>query len=370
MRILFVANIAKHILRFHLPYLKWFKENGFETHVAANGAEEIPWCDVQHNIAIERSPFSLKNIHAHRELKKIIDNNQFVLVHGHTPMGGVLARTASIKSRKSGTKVLYTAHGFHFYKGSPKRNWILYYPIEKFLAKFADGIITINQEDYNLINSKNFKVKDKHFINGIGVNTSRFQPISSKEKSERRFELGYKDYQFILIYVAEFIERKNHRFIIENTAELIANIPELKILFAGRGVLIDEMKELAVQRNVSHVVDFLGFRNDIEKIMSISDIGISSSKHEGLGLNLAEEMFLGLPIVASHDRGHRELVVEGVNGFLYDQNDGVKFVDYIVSLYKNPEMRIKFGEKSKKLAQKFSLDNSLKSMAEIYSKYL
>ena len=369
-KVLFVANISKHILRFHLPYLKWFKEHGYETHVAAGGNEEIPWCDVKHEVSIERSPFSLKNIRAHKELKKIIEANQFALVHGHTPMGGVLARTASVAARKNGTKVLYTAHGFHFYKGSPLANWLLYYPVEKYLASYADGIITINHEDYRLLSDKNFQVKDKFYINGVGVDPARFNPITPEIKSKLRNELGYSDNQFVLVYVAEFIHRKNHRFVIDAAVELKSTIPDLKILFAGRGILLEEMKKFAQDKGVSEYIDFLGFRTDIEKVMSIADVGISASRQEGLGLNLVEEMFLGLPVVASQDRGHRELVVQGENGFLYEQNKQEEFVSYITQLYNDTEKRKAFGEKSKTLADKFSLENSVNSMAKIYSHYL
>ena len=369
-KVLFVANISKHILRFHLPYLKWFKEHGFETHVAAGGNEEIPWCDVKHEVSIERSPFSLKNIRAHKELKKIIEANQFALVHGHTPMGGVLARTASVAARKNGTKVLYTAHGFHFYKGSPLANWLLYYPVEKYLASYADGIITINHEDYRLLSDKNFQVKDKFYINGVGVDPARFNPITPEIKSKLRNELGYSDNQFVLVYVAEFIHRKNHRFVIDAAVELKSTIPDLKILFAGRGILLEEMKKYAQDKGVSEYIDFLGFRTDIEKVMAIADVGISASRQEGLGLNLVEEMFLGLPVVASQDRGHRELVVPGENGFLYEQNKQEEFVSYITQLYNDTEKRKAFGEKSKTFAEKFSLENSVNSMAKIYSHYL
>ena len=369
-KVLFVANISKHILRFHLPYLKWFKEHGYETHVAAGGNEEIPWCDVKHEVSIERSPFSLKNIRAHKELKKIIEANQFALVHGHTPMGGVLARTASVAARKNGTKVLYTAHGFHFYKGSPLANWLLYYPVEKYLASYADGIITINHEDYRLLSDKNFQVKDKFYINGVGVDPARFNPITPEIKSKLRNELGYSDNQFVLVYVAEFIHRKNHRFVIDSAVELKSTIPDLKILFAGRGILLKKKKKFAQDKGVSEYIDFLGFRTDIEKVMAIADVGISASRQEGLGLNLVEEMFLGLPVVASQDRGHRELVVPGENGFLYEQNKQEEFVSYITQLYNDTEKRKAFGEKSKTFAEKFSLENSVNSMAKIYSYYL
>lgn len=369
-KILFVANITKHILRFHLPYLKWFQENGYETHVAANGEEEIPYCDVKHDLPIERSPFSLKNIQAHKVLKQIIEENNFALVHGHTPMGGVLARTASASSRGKGTKVLYTAHGFHFFKGAPLKNWLLYYPMEKYLASWTDGIITINEEDYNLLYEKNFNTPAKFTIKGIGVDASRFSPVTSLKKRDLRSQLGYTDSQFIMIYVGEFIYRKNHRFVIDSASALAQRIPNLKIIFAGRGVLLEEMKQYAIRQNVNEIIDFLGFRSDIQDLMWISDIGISASRREGLGLNIAEEMFLGLPIVATEDRGHREMVMHEVNGFLFKQNNNAAFCEYVSMLYQDKDKREEYGRKSIELAQKFSLEHSIRSMAKIYKQFL
>lgn len=369
-KVLFVATISRHILRFHLPFLKWFQEQGFETHVAAAGEEEIPYCDVKHTVPIARSPFSLKNLQANKVLKEIIDKYHFTIIHGHTPMGGVLARTASIKARKKGTKVLYTAHGFHFFTGAPFTNWLFYYPVEKFLSNYTDAIITINQEDYQLLFKKNFKSPGKHLINGVGVNNERFKPVSREEKSNLRKQLGYSDNQLILIYVAEFIPRKNHKFLIEATPTLKKNIPNLKILLAGRGELLEKSKDLSMKLGVDGVIDFLGFRNDVEKLMAISDIGISTSKQEGLGLNLAEEMLTGLPIVASQDRGHRELVINGSNGFLFEQNNKKKFIEKVSLLAKEKEMRESFGQKSIELAKKFTLPNAIEAMAKIYKQYI
>lgn len=368
-KVLFVANITKHILRFHLPILKWFQENGFETHVAANGCEVIPFCNVKHNIQIKRSPFSLSNIKAHKILKQIIDRHNFTLVHGHTPMGGFLARTASITARKNGTKVLYTAHGFHFFKGAPIINWILFYPIEKFLSKYTDGIITINQEDYNLLVNK-FRSQGKFLINGIGVNEERFHPVLPSVKTSLRKEFGYSDENLILIYVAEFIRRKNHKFIIDAAPFLAKEIPNIKILFAGGGILFTKMKNYANNLKLAGTIDFLGFRSDIEKVMAISDIGISSSRQEGLPLNIAEEMLTGLPIVATHDRGHFELVKTDFNGFLFEQNNTEQFVHSIKRLAKDEKLRISFGKNSNIIAQKYAFSNIIGQMEKIYRIYI
>jgi glycosyltransferase EpsD len=369
-KILFVANISKHIIRFHLPYLKWFQENGYETHVAANGSESIPYCDFQHNIPIQRSPFSLKNIANHFVLKKIIDTNHFQIVHGHTPMGGVLARTASINARKNGTKVLYTAHGFHFYYGSSVLNWILYYPVEKYLSKYTDGIITINKEDFDLLDNKKFKSKSNYQINGIGIDTSRFNNIDFEKKTDIRIKNHFIDNDFILLYVAELIPRKNHEFIIESSIKLVSEIPNVKILFAGRGILTESLKKLVVNNQLTNNIFFLGFRNDIDELIVMSDVGISASKQEGLGLNLAEEMLCGLPVVASEDRGHKEMVIQGYNGFLFKQNNISEFIDFVTYLYRNPDKRIEMGKNACESIQKFKLENSLEAMSNIYRSFL
>lgn len=369
-KVLFVATIDQHIIRFHIPYLKWFKDQGFEVHVAANGEYQIPGCDVKHNVPIERSPYSAKNYKAFKILKNIIDKNQFNIVHCHTAMGGVVARISSISSRKKGTKVLYTAHGFHFFRGAPIKYWLLYYPVEKLLSQYTDAIVTINTEDFELLKKRKFKSKQFFKINGIGVDKSKFKKISDEEKSSLRNSKGYRDNDFILIYPAEFIHRKNHKFILDTVKQISLKIPNLKIIFAGRGILLDEIKKYSKEIDVDKIVDFLGFRTDINELIQISDIGISSSKQEGLGINLTESMFCGLPVVATIDRGHKEMIQNGINGFLFEQNNQKQFVERIVKLYENKAMRIDFGEQAFHMAQKFSLENAIKSMSDIYMKYI
>jgi glycosyltransferase EpsD len=369
-KVLFVANIAKHIVRFHLPYLKWFQEKGYETHVATNGDDKINYCDFFHYLPIDRSPYSLANIKAISLLRDIVKNSDYDLIHCHTPMGSVVARIAAIGSRNSGTKVLYTSHGFHFYKGAPVTSWLFYYPVEKILSKYTDGIITINKEDYDLLYTKNFQSKGKFIIKGVGVDSTRFQPKSLEEKKLIRKKLGFTEKDFILVYAAEFIARKNHSFIINASTELAKVIPNLKVLFAGRGDLKDEIDRSIVRSNLSDVVSIIGFRENIEEFMAVSDIGISASRQEGLGLNLAEEMFMGLPIVASDIRGHRDLVMHNENGYLYQLDDISEFTDYVITLYKDEIKRCEYGKKGLAIANDFSLDSSLSSMAEIYGHYI
>ncbi len=370
MRILFVATIDKHIIRFHLPYLKWFKDKGYETHVAAKGNETIPYCDLKYDLAIERNPYSFKNIKAIKELIKIIKLNDYKIIHCHTAMGSVISRLACILAKNKDTSLLYTAHGFSFHKGAPLKNWLLYYPVEKILAKYTDAIITINSEDFELIKRKKFKTGSVFKISGIGVDPTRFSPVSKYTKLKLRKEKGYEESDFILIYAAEFIHRKNHKFVIDSLPSIIKEIPTIKILFAGRGVLMEKLKMYAVRRNVSDFVEFLGFRSDIDELYALSDVGISTSRSEGLGLNLAEAMFSGLPVVATIDKGHKEMINSGENGYLFQQNNCELFAQQITELYKSKELRVKFALNAQKTIQKFSLENPLNEMASIYQLYL
>ena len=139
-KVLFVAHVDSHIRHFHIPYLKYFKEKGYEVHVATSNDEneEFMYCDKKHIISMERNPLKINNLKAVGQMKKLFDEENFDLVHCHTPMGGVVTRLAAKKARKSGMKVFYTAHGFHFYKGAPFKNWAIYYTIEKYLSQYTE----------------------------------------------------------------------------------------------------------------------------------------------------------------------------------------------------------------------------------------
>lgn len=367
-KILYVANITQHIIRFHLPYLSWFKEQGYEVHVAANGNDKIENCDIFYNIPIQRTLFSAKNLEAYHKLFKIINENKYDLVIGNTSIASGLARLAGREARKNGTKVLYFAHGLNFYKGAPLKSWLIYYPLERFFSFLTDIFISINSEDYNRL-SKWYPLKTCK-INGVGVKSERFCPVDISIKNDYRKELNYNEKELILTYTAEFIDRKNHRFIIDATIELAQKIPNIKVLFLGRGALLDTMKKYAVDRNVDKFIDFLGFRTDVPKLIAISDIGISASKFEGLGLNIVEEMFMALPIVATVDKGHKELVKQGVNGYLFEQNNQLQFVEYVCKLASSTELRLEMGKQSVILAQKFGLQSSLKQFVDIINPLL
>lgn len=370
-KVLFCATVDYHFKAFHLPFLKWFKEQNWEVHIAAAGNLHLPHVDKKYNLPIHRSPFNKINISAYKELKSIIDNHQYDIIHCHTPMGGVLGRLAARDARKKGTKVLYTAHGFHFCKGAPAMNWLVYYPIERILSRYTDELITINQEDYQLALRHRFKAGAIKHVHGVGVNTEQFKPASPLQKNELRKEYGYQADHFLLFYAAEFNKNKNQQLLIKAIAALKDKAPHIKLLLAGEGPLLKECRKLSANLGVSHLVDFLGFRKDIEKLLKISDLAVASSLREGLPVNIMEAMACGLPVVATDNRGHRELILNTNTGWIVEKQNIDEFSNRILLFFRDRELRLEQGSNSRKaILEKYSIDKVLKEKISVYGNFM
>ncbi|OMF35953.1 glycosyltransferase family 1 protein [Paenibacillus sp. FSL H8-0548] len=369
-KILFCATVDYHFKAFHLPMMEWFKQQGWEVHVAAKGELDLPFVDKKFNLPIERSPIHLQNIKAYQELKQIIKQQKYSIIHCHTPMGGVLARLAAQSARKTGTKVIYTAHGFHFCKGASLLNWSVYYPIEKMLSSLTDCLITINEEDYELAVSRGFKAKEIAHVHGVGVNAIRFKPVQKIEKWRLRQEYEYRTDDILLFYAAEFNKNKNHELLLHALALIKDQVPSTKLLLAGKGPLLESTQLLASRLGLDHMVHFLGFRNDIDRLLPMSDIAVASSLREGLPVNIMEAMSCGLPIVATQNRGHSELIVEGENGFVLAPSDTDLFAIRMKQLIESAELRQQMGMSS---MQRMKMYNSLQVEQElggIYKSYM
>ncbi|WP_377864778.1 glycosyltransferase family 4 protein [Bacillus sp. R86525] len=370
-KVLFCATVDYHFKAFHLPYLKWFAEQGWEVHVAANGNIHLPYVTQKYNIPIQRSPLSIQNLHAYKKLKSIIHQNKYHIIHCHTPMGGVIARLAARKARQQGTKVAYTAHGFHFCKGSPFINWLLYYPIERSLAINTDCLITINEEDYNLAVKHRFQAKDIKLVHGVGVDIERYIPVTEREKEKLRHKNGYKSKDFLMFYAAEFNKNKNQSFLIRLLAQLKNEIPHAKLLLAGEGPLMEECKKIATQLGVSSMVHFLGYRNDIASLLQMCDLAVASSYREGLPVNIMEAMACGLPVVATDNRGHRELIINNKNGWIVDRDDINAMADRIKGISINPKLLAQMGQYGcTSIKNQYSVNEVLKEKQEIYTTFM
>lgn len=359
---LFTATVVKtHINVFHLPFLKMFKEAGWEVHVAAKNdfVDEpcvIPNCDKYYDIDFDRFPFSRKNFYAYRKLKNIILENQYDIVHCNTPVAGVLTRLAARLCNN--TKVIYTAHGFHFFKGAPLINWILYYPIERFCARFTDKLITINEEDYNIAKNWGLKGNGKvYLVNGVGIDIDKFKN-SNVNVIDKKQSLGISKNCKILLSVGELNKNKNHEVIIK--ALSFINKKDYIYLICGRGILENKLKHLIVKFKLENNIKLLGYRNDIFEILKIADAFIFPSKREGLPVSLIEALVSGVYCLASDIRGNRELLTAEQR---FNYNNIFQIKEMIEEILEKKENRIFY---SKFDDSKYDINNILKRMKEIY----
>lgn len=363
-KVLFVATVVKtHIMEFHIPYLKMFKEMGWETAVAARNDYEnpadcvIPYCDAYYNVSFERNPLKPGNLMAYKELKYIIDEGEYDIIHCHTPVGAMLTRLAAKQTRKRGTKVFYTAHGFHFYKGAPAINWILYYPVEKWLSRYTDVLITINKEDFE--RAKTFKAGKVCYVPGVGIDLKKFQtnPIIRNEK--RRWlchEYDIPSSATVLLSVGEVNKNKNHRVVIEALGQL--NRKDIYYVICGRGPLLDEYKELSRQYKIEEQVILTGYRTDVADFYKAADVFVFPSFREGLPVAVMEAMASGLPVITTRIRGSSDLVTEGENGLLVQPKDVAGFCDAI-NQYANVLKREMTAKKNIEKANEYDLKHIL-----------
>ena len=366
---LFVATVDVHIKTFHLPYLKLLHENGYVVHVATNGDEQFPNCNYKHKICIERNPFKLNNLKAIKQLKAIVDNEKFDLIHCHTPMGSVVTRIAARYARKKyGTRVIYTAHGFHFYKGSPLFNWLFFYPVEWLLSKYTDTLITINKEDFELAKRKfSRRCKDIQYVPGVGIDTKRFDiKMSAQKKHELRNLLGLRDDAILLTCVARLDKNKNQGFLINVMEELMKEYNNIHLLLVGPDELDGYYQKIVKEKKLNNNIHFLGRRDDIPDILSITDIVVSASLREGLPVNVIEAFASGKPVVALNCRGMKDLVENDVNGYIVDINNSNKvqfFLEKIILLYNKCNNISKINNID---ANKYALNNILNKYRNIY----
>lgn len=369
MKILYVATVLSHICQFHLPYLRMLKEQGHEIHVAAhdnlavkNGLQ-LRYADRHIEIPFERSPFDRRNIRAYRLLKELIDRENYDLIVCNTPVGGVLTRLAAKKARKRGTKVVYIAHGFHFFKGAPFKNWLLYYPLEKHLSRLCDMVITINEEDYQL--AKRCFPGRVERIHGIGVDGDRFHPVSEEEQQALRRAEGLSEKDYVVLCTGELNENKNQKTLIAAAALLKDRIPNLAVLLAGNGPKEQELRKQIRELGLEESVRLLGYRTDLEHIVPAVDAVVSCSRREGLPLNIVEAMLCEKPIVASTNRGHRELVTDGASGFLLPPDDPAGFADALEALSKDAELGRKYGMVGREKAQPYQVAGVAKALEKL-----
>lgn len=356
--------MSRQFYLFEQGNIEVLKSLNYEVHCAANyddANERLDSLDIiRHNFDIKRSPVSFKNIIAYKQLKKIIKTENFDAIHCHSPMGGVLTRLIA-KSCGVDT-VLYTAHGFHFYKGAPLINWLIYYPIEKWLSKYTDLIITINKEDFH--RAKLFNTCRVEYVPGIGIECDKIKKTQNQRRF-KRLEFTLTDNTFLILSIGELNKNKNHESIIRAIANL--NNRNIQYFICGSGVLEKKLRLLINSLELNDNVKLLGYRNDIHELCAAADLFVFPSYREGLSVSLMEAMAAGLPIIASNIRGNTDLIKSNINGILVEPDDIESIKTSILKLMNEPKLRNKMKLNNENDIEKFAIQNVSELMKNIYN---
>lgn len=340
-RLLLVANVVKeHVLKFHVPTIRALKARGFIVDVAASGEEDVPYCDRQIHGVWKRSPFTLDTLRGVRQLRQILEQEHYDIVYCHTPVGALVARLAAMSARRRGTKVVYFAHGFHFFTGAPLVNWLLFYPIEWLLAHVTDLLITLNDEDAARAWRRFPKKLPVVQVPGAGVDFARLEVAdAAAARAQLRREWGIPQDAPVLIYVAELIRNKNQKMLFEALQKVRLRYPDARLVLVGPDHADGAYERLARQMGLADGVIFAGWRSDIGACLRAADIAVASSLREGLALNIVEAMYCGLPVVATDNRGHVPIIRDGENGFLVHIGDSEAMARRVLEILGDAQLR-------------------------------
>ena len=375
---LMVSHVAYAIDMFNIPNIRLLISMGYEVQVACNFDDRSSLSDEKvallkekltalgvkyHNIPFERQPLKPANLKAYTQLKKLIDGEKFELIHCHTPVGGIITRLAAAASRrKNGTRVIYTAHGFHFFKGAPLINWLIYFTAEKLCSYFTDTLITINKEDFSNAQHK-LNSKKVCYVPGVGVDTDFFSGTRGKREALLK-EISADENSIILLSIGELSDRKNHSVSIKALSQMKND--NVHLVIAGTGEKREEFLSLAKELGVDGRVHLLGFRTDVAELLKSADIFLFPSIQEGLPVALMEAMSCGLPVICSEIRGNTDLIDDSC-GVLCPATDAFAFKSAVEKLTEDGALRSAMAQKALQESKKYDIKIIENYMKDIYS---
>ena len=375
-RALMYASVASMIQQFNMENIRLLLEQGYEVDVACNlefGSTITP--EKIAAMKAELESLGVRVIHvpiprkitaiggiitSFRMSRQLMAQGEYSLIHCHSPIGGVLCRLANRFSGRYGkAKMIYTAHGFHFFKGAPLANWLIFYPLEWFCSRYTDTLITINHEDHDLA-ARQFRAGQVAYVPGIGVDLEKYRPDSAG-RAEKLAELGLNGADTILVSVGELSVRKNHEVVLRALAR--EQDPHYRYLICGLGPLKEQLDRLVEELGISDRVHFLGYRNDIAQILNIADIYVFPSLQEGLPVALMESMAAGKAAACSRIRGNTDLI-EAEGGVLFDPRSVDDCADAIHRVLASDYTRM--GRFNLEKIRGFSRETVEKQMADLY----
>lgn len=353
------------------PCLETAHDLGYEVYLGINCkypekiTTDLPFDVKLYNSNTYRSILSFKdNKIAYKNLINLLSKGDFEVIHCNTPIGGMIGRLCGKKKKIK--KVIYTAHGFHFYKGAPLFNNTILKLAERIMAHWTDAIITMNQEDYEA--AKKFKLKKYgkvYFVHGVGIDIEDFKNVKINVKNKRK-ELNIKDDDIVLISVGDVVQRKNYSLALDVIAK--CNNPKLKYLICGLGPEMENLKNKAKSLGIENQIMFLGFRKDIKELLKISNIFLFTTTQEGLPRSLMEAMASGLPCIVSKIRGNVDLIENDKGGFCCDTID--EYVQAINTIIKSKNKVKKYIDHNLKIIKQYDIENVKREIKQIYKDVL
>lgn len=354
--ILILTCVSGFLDKFEKENVKILRDLGFGVHYASNMNEQHYLFDnkefdelgiIPHHIEIQRSPFMFsKNRQALKQIIQIIQENDIRVLHCHAPVGGMLGRLAGRYCNQNGheLRVIYTAHGFHFYKGAPLINNTLYRWAEEIFAHYTDILITINEEDYQSSQRLHLKKGGKRYkLPSVGLDTERFKPLTEEQRKTQREKLGVED-KFFIVSVGELNENKNQHIVLKALQKMKnsgKDISHIVYGICGEGFFRDKMENWIKEMGLTNNVILFGYCKDVRPIEGCADAAVFPSKREGLGMAAIEALSMGIPVIAADNRGTREYMVHQKNGYVCDCEDADTFVDGIEFIEKLEEPKRK-----------------------------
>ncbi len=367
-KVLYITTVSRTVNAFLVPHIQMLLDEGYQVDIATCIDKPIDECLTSRgvnifNIPFGRNPLHPGNIKAFGQLIQIQKKEQYDMVHVHTPVASLFGRLLKLRFPK--LKTIYTAHGYHFLKGGSKAGWLLYYPIEKMMAKLTDVTITVNQEDYD-ITIKKLRPKKAYLMNGVGLDLSHYKILPEEQNLRKRQELGLEADDFVIIMIAELNENKNQIQLIKAMELLKDNYPDIKAILVGEGAKLPELLQEVKKRGLDQQIQFLGFRTDINELINISSIGVLLSYREGLPRNLMELMACGRKMIGTDIRGCRDIINKH-NGFLVAISDYRETADKIKYCYDNIR---NYDQEIIKESQKYNIECTLKELNVIYNELM
>ena len=359
-----ISNVSR-------PCLKAALDMGYEVYLGTNRDDpeelacELPVKKFDSHTYRSLTAFS-DNKTAYRNLCRVMDGAEISAIHCNTPIGGMIGRLCAKKYRVE--KVIYTAHGFHFYKGAPLFNRTILKWAEQLMAHWTDAIITMNREDFEA--AKKFRLRrggKVYLVHGVGITLADYEGVSSCREDKRR-ELGLAQDDIALISMGDLVPRKNYPVAIEAIAK--ANNPHLHYFICGRGQELENLKQLAADLGVSDQIHFFGFRTDVKELLAASDIFLFTTKQEGLPRSMMEAMASGLPCVVSAIRGNVDLIENGKGGYLCPSGDVDSFAKAIAEIAEHPELREQMKAYNLERIREFDVSVVEKEIRAIYREVL